>query len=526
MPRSNLSMLSNMSSFPLHFVLSENVSASKFIKKLSKKLDVQIVAEHDTKKTFYDSFDWRLYNAGIVCEFKQSPKKSQLTLCHKKSGAMLETLDILNIPVFSEDFPAGDFAQQLDKILEMRALLPICDLQFQAHQLNILNKDKKTVLRIYIDEYRLLANHTYLQPLKGYEKAARKVSKLLQESLELKTPNTHVLNMALKREGRKANNYNSKVQIKLKPEMRADEASIIIYQHLLTTIHANEAGTIAAIDTEFLHDFRVAIRRTRSGLSLIKNTLAATEVSQHASFFSWLGKMTGLTRDLDVYLLCYPQYKDAIPHSLRGDISPLYDFLKYKQALAHKELVNKLESPDYRKRLLAWEQYLKQPLPRKGQPSQANISIKELADQRIWKVYQLIMKEGEAIDASTPAEVLHDLRKTCKKLRYLMEFFQSLYSEEDMKEIFKALKGLQAVLGDFQDYETQEIHIKQFSEEMMAKRVPANTLLAMGVLVQHLDTMKCRARDDFAQQFAVFNQVKNQSAFAMLFVHKAKTLKR
>jgi hypothetical protein len=56
---------------------------------------------------------------------------------------------------------------------------------------------------------------------------------------------------------------------------------------------------------------------------------------------------------------------------------------------------------------------------------------------------------------------------------------------------------------------------------MMANNVSANTLLAMGVLVQYLDTMRCGARNDFAKQFAVFNQGKNQAAFKMLFSNKA-----
>ena len=510
-----------MTAIPLHFVLPENLTASKLLKKLSKKLDFQIVTQQYTIKTFYDSFDWRLYNADMVCEFNHSRIESQLNLLDRKSGALIASENMQDIPAFSEYFPKGRLKKHLETSLEMRALLPVCHLQYETYRLNILNKDKKTVLRIQIDEYELLANCIRLLPLKGYEKAARKVSEFLQESLELKPADNTVLNTALKLQGRKVKDYSSKLEIKLKPKMRADEASIVIYRYLLKAMQVNEAGTIADTDTEFLHDFRVAVRRTRSGLSQIKNTLPATVVSQHAGFFSWLGQITGLTRDLDVYLLSYKKYKEAIPVSLREDISPLYDFLKQKQALAQKELAEKLESSEYRIQLTAWEQYLKEPLPKKGKETHANISIKELADQRIWKVYKCILKEGEAIKESSPAEALHDLRKTCKKLRYLMEFFQSLYTEEDMKASLKALKGFQTVLGDFQDYDIQEVNIKQFSEEMMTNDVPAKTLLAMGVLVQHLDKMKCRARNDFAKQFAVFKKVENQAAFKMLFSNKA-----
>jgi CHAD domain-containing protein len=154
---------------------------------------------------------------------------------------------------------------------------------------------------------------------------------------------------------------------------------------------------------------------------------------------------------------------------------------------------------------------------KKRKRKQTHLTIKKLADQRIWKVYQRLLKEGSLINDASPAEALHDLRKVCKKLRYLMEFFQSLYDERKIKQSIKVLKKFQVVLGDFQDYEVQENSIKHFSEEMLSQNVAANTLLAMGVLVQYLDGMKCIARESFSEQFTAFKQVDNQLVFKALF---------
>lgn len=189
--------------------------------------------------------------------------------------------------------------------------------------------------------------------------------------------------------------------------------------------------------------------------------------------------------------------------------------------IAQKELASKLASSHYQKQRAEWEHFLKKPIAKKTAGSNAELSIKTLADQRIWKVYKRLLNEGNAITDASPAEALHDLRKTCKKLRYLMEFFQNLYPENDFKVVLKALKGFQSVLGDFQDYEIQEVNLKKFSAEMMNKDAQANTFLAMGVLVQHLDTMRCKARNDFAGQFSLFKQVKNQQTFKNLFTHKS-----
>ena len=510
-----------MTAIPLHFELPDSLTATKFLKKLNKKIDFEIASQHYTIKTFYDSFDWRLYNAGIICELNQSKPASNISLLDINTGKLLGLEEQQDVPKFSEQFREGRLKTLLSSLLEMRALLPLSQLPHQVYRFNILNKDKKTVLRITLDEYESLPNRISLQPLKGYEKAAARVALLLQNSLQLKpTTPCSILDDALKQQGRNAKDYSSKLIIKLDPDMRADQASIIIYRQLLRAIQTNESNTIADIDSEFLHDFRVAIRRTRAGLSQIKGTLPPSVVTQYAEFFAWLGQITGPTRDMDVYLLSYQQYKAALPVCLREDISPLYAFLQEKQQQAQKELADKLNSPDYRMQLNNWEQFLKEPLAKKGKGENAHLNIKKLADQRIWKVYKRILKEGEAIKESSPAEALHDLRKTCKKLRYLLEFFHSLYPKDDMKVLLKSLKDLQAVLGDFQDYEVQEVNIKHFSEEMMAKNVPSNTFLAMGVLVQHLDSLKCAARDDFAKQFALFEHAENQSTFKLLFAHK------
>ena len=511
-----------MTAIPLHFELPEKLTVEKFLKKLNQNLDFEIASQQYTIKTFYDTFDWRLYGAERICELNQSKSASSVSLINSNSGLCLAVEACQNPPKFSGQCAEGRLKTQLTELIEMRALLPLAQLPHQVYRLNILNKDRKTILRIKLDEYETLENHLSLQPLKGYAMAVIKVSAILQKSLKIKsTSPCAVLNKALKQQGRKANDYSSKLAIKLTPEMRADKASIIIYQQLLQAIQRNENNTLADIDTEFLHDFRVAIRRTRAGLSQIKHTLPAHAVTQYADFFAWLGHITGPTRDLDVYLLSYKQYQASLPESLQQELTPLYAFLKHKQVNAQKELADKLSSPKCRKKLSEWEVFLNQPLAKKGAGSNAKLTIKALADQRIWKVYQRILNEGNAISEASPAEALHDLRKTCKKLRYLMEFFQSLYPAAEFKPVLKALKGFQSVLGDFQDYEIQEINLKKFSEEMMEQNVATSTFLAMGVLVQHLDTMRSAARHDFAEQFERFKQAKNQHTFKRLFAHKA-----
>ncbi len=503
---------------PLHFEFPQNLSAKKFRTKLSKKFSIQIISQQHATKTFYDTFDWRLYRAGVICEFNQSQALADLRLIDKATGVIIASEEMPEVPKFSGQFNSGKIKKQLEPVMQMRALSPLCQLPLETISINVLNKNQKIILRIQVDEYESLPDRVCLYPLKGYDKIIESIHHFFTQSLALQPSNYTTLKTALKEQGRKPKDYNSKLAINLAPDMRADKASKIIYQHLLRAIQVNEIGTIADIDSEFLHDFRVAIRRTRAGLSQIKGTLPEVVTSQYSEFFAGLGQITGHTRDLDVYLLSYKNYKTTLPISVRDDLEPLYGFLKKKQGLAQKKLVKQLSSSAYKKGLLNWEQYLSKSLTKKEEAEYAEFTIKEVADLRIWRVYKRVIKEGSVINDSSPAEALHDLRKTCKKLRYLLEFFQSLYPEAVIKEIIKSLKDFQTVLGDFQDYEVQEKSIKQFSEEMMTeKNISAKTLLSMGVLIQHLDAKRCKARNDFSEQFVNFKKKKNKQAFKQLF---------
>jgi CHAD domain-containing protein len=501
---------------PLSFNFITSLSAKKFIAKLSDKATVQLVSKQYSLKTYYDSFDWRLYTKGISCEFNRSKTNSSLILRTLCDDAILASVDLNEVPTFSHQLPSEEIRNIIEPLLECRALIAACNLDYETYTLNILNNDEKIILRLVLEDHELFDNRVILLPIKGYDKATEHIAELLMTDFGLIPTNKPLLLTALHMQGRKPNDYSSKLNINLDPDMRADIATKYIYSHLLKAIKDNEQGTIADTDSEFLHDFRVAVRRTRAGLNQLKNLLPES-ISQHYSdFFSWLGQVTGTTRDLDVYLLNFTAYKNSLPESMRDDLHPLYDFLVAKQKNAQKELATKLRSNRYLTTVSEWEQYLKAQAPITPVEPNAKLSIKQLADLRIWKNYKRVLQEGEAINEHSPDEALHDLRKSCKKLRYLMEFFQNLYSEQQIKVFIKNLKGLQVVLGDFQDYATQELTLKQFSEEMLANHVPANTLLAMGVLIQNLDKLRANARDDFSAKFILFKHEDNQDALKSL----------
>ncbi|MFI3189393.1 metal-chelation protein CHAD [Crenothrix sp. D3] len=493
-----------------------NLTVDQVITQLRSESDCQLISSQPEVKTYYDSFDWRLYEHGIICEFVAPT----LTFKSSKNESVIAEKELKKVPKFSQQFKCETVRLILEPILEMRALSPVCTIAYTVHQFIILNEDKKTLLRLIIEEHEQINHRVIVQSLKGYGNAAESITNTLTQ-LGLIAANEPTLIDALTQQGRDVNDYSSKLAIQLTPELRADVASKMIYSCLLTTIKSNEQGTIADIDSEFLHDFRVAVRRTRAALSQLKDVLPHDINTRYAKFFSWLGSVTSPTRDLDVYLLNFAYYKSLLPVSMRGHLKPLHDYLCKKQKQAQRELAKNLHSTEYLTTLVEWEKMLSESTQSDSIAINAGLTIKALADKRLWKSFKRVLREGEAITDQSPAEALHDLRKSCKKLRYLMEFFQSLYEKNAIKSLIKSLKGLQEVLGDFQDCQVQEDNLKLFSEEMQTMNTPTDTFLAMGSLIQSLDTHRHEIRSHFALKFAEFKQEETQVTFKLLFNKKS-----
>jgi CHAD domain-containing protein len=310
---------------------------------------------------------------------------------------------------------------------------------------------------------------------------------------------------------------STKPCLPLPPAMPAEEAVRRILQSLLEAMAANEEGTIAARDPEFLHDFRVAVRRTRSALSQLKGVLPPPVLECFRPEFAWLGEVTGPTRDLDVFLLRFEDYRQSLPAEFHDALEPFGRFLKDHQRTEQRRLVGELASPRYLQLKKDWADFLAGRSPQDSPPD-AGLPVAEVAGKRIRKVLRRALREGEAIGDDSPAEALHELRKTCKKLRYLLEFFQSLYPPPKIAKLIKALKILQDNLGNFQDLQVQSKALQKFATQMAAEgEVPPGSLLAVGMLIEGLQGRQKQAREEFTGRFAAFSRKKNLRLFDELF---------
>jgi CHAD domain-containing protein len=236
-----------------------------------------------------------------------------------------------------------------------------------------------------------------------------------------------------------------------------------------------------------------------------------------------VGKLSNVLRDLDVYLLTQDAYKAMLPDDLRDDIDPLFRHLHNKRAKAFQQVTRGLKTKKYAKIMRDWETFLNQPPPDSATALNADLPVIVLARQRIYKRYRAIVKTGNKILANTEDDLLHALRIECKKLRYLMEFFATLFPRKKIDALIGQLKKLQDNLGDFNDLCVQQDYLLDISAELPAgQQKVKRTLVAIGSLIQTLNHKKQSVKEAFASTFTDFAAPANQKLFKELFSAKAK----
>jgi CHAD domain-containing protein len=280
------------------------------------------------------------------------------------------------------------------------------------------------------------------------------------------------------------------------PTTRAPAAAAEILARLLATVEANLPGLRQDLDTEFVHDLRVALRRARSLLRELRSALPEERTRWLRDGLSWLAELTGPVRDHDVLLLALPDYAAALPERSRDDLQPLIATLAAARRGSLATLLAALESPSGLA-LLADGRALARELADASGPA-----LRQLADRRLRKVGRRVAKRAAKTTRHTPAADLHRLRIEAKRLRYLLEFFRSLYDGDRVAAVLRALRRLQETLGELQDLSVHAARLEAVPPEEAGW--PPATLLATGRLLAELERRMTRRRREIDQSVRRF----------------------
>lgn len=466
-----------------------------------------------------DSFDWRLIMDRLLFVTEDQSFRlielpaDRVTATGKWSPCLR--------PVFWWQIPDADakIRQILRQHLDVRALMSRLVLRQTDMTLRILNAAQQTVAWVVIETFRLenappktlpLLRTCKVKPVRGHAPVRRQIASVLTE-LGASPAQQHPIVAALQQAGLEPGKYSTKIRVDLVPSMPAVDAANMIFRHLLSIMRSNEQGIRQDIDSEFLHDFRVAVRRARSLLTLLKPEMDRRISATLKKGLRRMAKATNVLRDFDVYLLQQDSFKNLLPEALQPGILPLFEHLERQRRREKKRVDRFMASDRYGRIMDEMLRYAEQPADMNPSAGQAATTIADVAGREIDRCFSDVIRAG-TLDGEKPNDQqLHQLRLECKRLRYALEFFRSLFAPEPVSLLIGQVKALQDYLGRYNDLVVQLQFLFDFLDKKPAskKTASANLATAVGALIGNLSKEKEQLHQSFAEVFGRFNTPEN-----------------
>jgi CHAD domain-containing protein len=457
--------------------------------------------------TLVDTFDWRLLAEGKIALLledeadRNDPVGSersvrgshQLRVVHHSYQRKRRTLGEVSrgdsagapppVPI-NPIAPIGRSPHDICDCTAPRALLQMGGAELSIRRGRLVNRTGKT--EAIVDEIGVggtpkadavhgVRHFLLLRPLRGYCRAG---------SVPLGAPVglDGMIDALAAGAGRRPFDFETRLNLPI----RSDDDPVAAHRHVVTRL----AGTMAVVrpgigvagDPEFLHDYRVALRRLRSylkeaGLGPPPMPATTNRNGRAVERIDAIWKATGTARDFDVFLERRSRYIRLAPEPLRREVEHLFDRIgdlrdaSYATLLAHLPVGYET---DLERELLtrgpAWG------LPRKRgsvarSPSTPGFEMQgsetqldrqaarwvRRREKRFRDLVKRLQQACSAADSEIDDEMIHATRRAAKKYRYLQEIFHPVLDDRrKMSKRGKQLRKLQNLLGSYNDLVVEE----------------------------------------------------------------------
>ena len=226
------------------------------------------------------------------------------------------------------------------------------------------------------------------------------------------------------------------------------EALVSFVESAAAQIEVNRRAVLETDDPEAAHQLRVGLRRLRSALRAFRplhDTPATRELQRYARE---LGQSVGELRNADILI-------ESIYTPVAGRRQGQPGFGALRDALLSHRAAKRAEA----RAALRGQQWSRLSLylalwPQTVQDSaKLAAPVRAFADAALARSWKKTARKGADLAGLSPEE-RHEMRKALKGLRYMSEFFGSLYEAPGVERFVKELKRLQDVFGYLNDVST------------------------------------------------------------------------
>ena len=503
------------------FAVPRRLAVGRIVAAAAGKLAVAMQAGRAVHVRYLDTFDRRLRRAGLVLEHVTLPEEAVLRYRRAGRAGIIAEAPAAALPAFACDLAHLRLRSLLLRLIDVRRLLVVAESRGRLTVARGLDSEDKTVLVVecFIGQHG--PSRLVVHPLRGYERFARRAVRRLRKVEGLAPDESEPMLAASDGPDASFGGMPVPPRADPDPDVRSDVACKRVLARLEAALATNAPGVEADLDPECLHDFRVAVRRARSLVREMKGVFPEAVTRRFRADFGWLGQRTGPVRDLDVHLMEFSDDAGGGDTGQHHATAALRAHLEASRKREFRALGRTLRSVRYRRLHAFLGSFLESEAPASPRSTNALVPIGVLSAARILKVYRRILAEGRAITDESPAESLHDLRKTCKRLRYLLEFFRDVHPAKAVERTISRLKRLQDNLGTYQDVQVQRAVLEAFRERARAS-LDAGAVDAIDAQCAALTERETRIRAEFASRFASYDAKRAHKAFRAALRRKRK----
>ena len=500
------------------FAVPRRLAGRRIVEAAAGKLAASMRAGQPVRVRYLDTFDRRLHRAGLVLEHTALPGAGTLRCRELGCATVLVEAPGAPVPEFACDVAHARLRALLSPLIDARRLLVVAESRGRLTAARCRDREGKVVLDVECFTARRGPARLTVFPLRGYGRFAERAARRIRDMKEVFPDRDEPMLRAPGGPGAAFGGTAAPGRVALDPEERSDTACRRLLAALHTVMELNAPAVEADLDPECLHDLRVAVRKARSLLGEMKHVFPPGVTRRLRSDLGWLGKLTGPVRDLDVHLL-------ALRASARGGggaagdaFAALRVYLQEAREREFRALSRALRSARYRRARAAFGRFVARPPPARPGSEDALTPIAALSAAHVLRVYHRTLAEGRAIGDGSPAESLHELRKSCKRLRYLLEFFHGIHRAKPVDRAIARLKQLQDNLGAYQDLQVQRAVLEAFREHARAT-LDAAGLGAIDDLCEALAERERETRAEFAARFERYDSERAHAKLAAALGH-------
>lgn len=413
------------------------------------------------KNTYFDTADLALYQERMALRIRVTPTKTLQTVkCAGKSVAGLSSRPEWESAYSGEfDFTGVDVGA-VQTFLEnnRERLIPIFSTHFDRRTWRIELSKKATILVMLDNGYvesenrQLPITEVELELVQGSPKDLLDFATKLASHLPLIPSDISKAQrgyqLYLNKEARPKKAKASPLRIK----HTAFEAFVLLTSQDMQMLQANLHGMLNSADPEYIHQYRVSLRRLNTLIKLFKPVLPDRFYSKWKNRIKALTQKTGEIRDLSVVerRILEPMLEDKDAH-VQGLVTLALSAIHSTK----KDLDDQLVQMRYGGPVLLFANDLTELSDQKFPKN-----LTRFAEERLLDLHDKAKSRTSKLTKHISPANAHQLRIAIKQLRYACEFFAPLFDSAAVLEFAKHIASLQDQLGFVNDFHVSLVKIQ------------------------------------------------------------------